>query len=282
MSDLPFSAAEADALLRLLDDPDPDVQDAVQARLQELGPAVMSHLEAARTQATEPLRTRLGELIHTLHMDYVERAWKAVLDAPTPDLERGALLLALYFNPALDVQRLQTRLDELAERARPLVERFAGSRRALRLSSFLCDDLGFSGNTEDYYNPLNSSLDWVLAHRRGIPITLSVIYLALAARLGLPVYGVNMPAHFLVKYEDDHDELFIDLFHGGTPIQRDEAVQFLLKTGIPPHAHYFAASPPLQVLARMVRNLLHIAEEHENETLATDLTRLYTHVDARV
>ena len=265
---------EIDALLRLLDDPDQTVQKAVRDRLSALGPAVLPALRAARTTADEPLRSLLDTTLHDLHIADIAHTWRALMKLPEPDLETGAFLIARYGYPELDIAPYQKRLDAMAGRIRPRIEGAEGPQRAVILCAFMCEEMGFTGNEQDYYAPHNSYLNWVLDHRRGIPISLSVIFLLLARRLDLPVFGVNMPAHFLVKYLDEEHEVFLDLFNGGGPVTREEATQFLKRASIPPHPSHFEAADTHLILLRMVRNLFSIAHAQRHTRHAADFARL--------
>lgn len=274
MTNVSTTPGEVSALARLLDDPDADVQASVQARLGELGHHAVPELLAARDDADAALRPLIDDAIHDLHFDHVREAWTLVMDAPSVNLERGAFLLALYRFPRLDIPSYRQRLDDFAEQARPKVQRVSGVERAFTLAEVMCDTLGFSGNEDHYYDPNNSYLNQVIDRRLGIPISLSVVYLLLGARLDLPVYGVNLPAHFLVKYVGDNDEVYLDLFNGGEYVSKEACLRFLLKAGVKPRPIYFQATDPKHILLRMGRNLLAIAHETDQEQMADDLTTL--------
>jgi regulator of sirC expression with transglutaminase-like and TPR domain len=268
------SFPEVDALIRLLDDPDDDVQASVHARLDELGHHAVPPLMAARDEADASLRPLIDSAIHDLHFEHVQRAWSLVMNASTVNLERGAFLLALYRFPGLDIPAYRATLDEWAEEARPAVQHARGVERAFALAEMMYDPLGFAGNEEQYYDPNNSYLNKVIDRRLGIPISLSVVYLLLGERLNLPVYGVNLPAHFLVKYVDDHGEAYIDLFSGGEYVSKEACLRFLLKAGVKPRPSYFQAADERAILLRMGRNLLAIAHETKQSQMADDLTAL--------
>lgn len=274
MSSSDPTPTEIEALVRLLDDPDADVQSSVQARLSELGPEALPALMDARDAADEPLQPLIEEVIHDLHFHHVQRAWTLVMNAPEVDLERGAFLLALYRFPGLDIPAYRDQLDAFANEARPAVTAAQGVERAFVLAHVLCDTLGFQGNEEHYYDPNNSYLNQVIERRLGIPISLSVLFLLLGERLGLPVYGVNLPAHFLVKYVDEHGEAYIDLFNGGEYVSKEACIRFLLKAGVKPRPVYFQAAGATEILLRMGRNLLAIARETGQAQMEEDLTTL--------
>ena len=274
MTDVSSSPGEINALAQLLDDPDADVQASVQARLNELGHQAVPELLAARDDADAALRPIIDAAIRDLHFDHVYRAWSLVMDASDVNLERGAFLLALYRFPGLDIPSYRRRLDDFAAQARPEVERVSGVERAFALSDVMCRTLGFAGNEEHYYDPNNSYLNRVIDRRLGIPISLSVVYLLLGARLNLPVYGVNLPAHFLVKYVSEHDEVYLDLFNGGEYVSKEACLRFLLKAGMKPRPVYLQAADPQHILLRMGRNLLAIAHETDQTQMADDLNAL--------
>jgi regulator of sirC expression with transglutaminase-like and TPR domain len=126
-------------------------------------------------------------------------------------LDRVAFLIAAHAHPDLDLDAELTRLDELADRAgEPTLD---GLRR------LLFRDLGFAGNADDYYDPRNSFLDDVLDRRLGIPISLAVVMLEVGRRLGVPLSGVSMPGHFLVRDKVD-PEVFVDPFDRGLVLDR--------------------------------------------------------------
>lgn len=283
MTDVPTSPEEVEALVRLLDDPNATVQASVRDRLDELGPRAVPHLMTVRDEADEATRPLIDDAIRHLHFGRIHEAWSLVMDAPEVNLERGAFLLALYRFPDLDIPAYREKLDAFAERARPEIESTSGVERAFALASFMVDTLGFSGNAEHYYDPNNSYLNRVIDRRLGIPISLSVVYLLLGKRLGLPVYGVNMPAHFLVGSADERGEaVYLDLFKDGKYVSKEACIRFLLKAGIKPRPAYFQPADAKSILLRMVRNLLAIAQEADQTRVAEDLTQLLAPWDPNI
>lgn len=265
---------ELDALVRLLDDPDPVVHAAVQGRLKELGRAALPGLRLLQETVDEAVLPRLEAVCHELHFGELEQAWALLMQDDDPDLEAGALLIALYGNPDLDLDRVRARLDGLARELDAALGSITGLARGLRAAELFGSMLGFSGNRDAYYCAENSYLDQVIASRRGIPVSLSVVFLLLARRLALPFYGVNTPAHFLVKYEDSRHEVFVDLYNGNHPISREDVLRFLLRAGVRARLRYFAAATNRAILLRMVRNLLAVAEANGQERRRLELQQL--------
>lgn len=183
---------------------------------------------------------------------------RLVAREPIP-LARGALLIAKEEYADLDVDQYLDRMTALAQQAEPLVRAGADTvERVQLLSGFLFGEQGFAGNREEYSDPRNSFLNQVLERRLGIPITLSVIYLEIGRRLGLNLYGVSFPAHFLVKAVDERGELIIDPFNAGAILDLEEIKARLAQVyGQPmePEPAMLRAVGARHILARMLRNL---------------------------
>ncbi len=140
---------------------------------------------------------------------------------PEIDLGRAALVLARLEYPDLATEPYLQQLAGFAESAAARLGQQLDPRGGLEtLNQYLFEELSFHGNERDYYDPRNSFLNDVLERRTGIPITLSVVYMEVARRLGLPVFGVGLPGHFVVKFDDRQREIFIDPFHGGRLLDR--------------------------------------------------------------
>ena len=132
------------------------------------------------------------------------------------ELDRGALLIAQERRPDLDIPHYLRVLEEIADNF-SLPNQLIGLRDRIDcFNAYLFEELGFRGNKEAYDDPQNSYLDAVLERRLGIPITLSVVYIEIGRRVGLPMFGVNFPYHFLVRCDASGEPIFIDPFefHG--------------------------------------------------------------------
>lgn len=174
------------------------------------------------------------------------------------DLLEAALLIAEVEYPRLDRGVYRARIEEMAQEA---AVGFAADTLAqlVQLNRLLFQKLGFHGNREDYYDPRNSYLNEVLERRTGIPITLSLVYIEVGRRMGLPLVGVGMPGHFLVGCPDRFD-LFVDAFEGGRLLTRSDCAEKFraLHPGEPFRPEYLATVTPRQFLTRMLSNLVEI------------------------
>ncbi|HXG42128.1 MAG TPA: transglutaminase-like domain-containing protein [Dehalococcoidia bacterium] len=175
------------------------------------------------------------------------------------DLARCALLIACEEYPGLDVDSYLCLLDELACRCRHQLRPGSGPYHIIgTINHVLFQQEGFRGNRRDYYDPENSYLNRVLERRVGIPITLSLVYMEVARRLGFPLRGVALPGHFIVKYVGPGEEVFIDPFHEGAILSVEECEERVWEaTGrsdlLSPH--HLEATTRRQMLLRLLHNL---------------------------
>ena len=216
-------------------------------------------------------------------------------------LDQAALLIGAWEYPQRDLEDYREALDAIAARCAPDVARAPnGIGRARAISDHLFDRLGYSGNTSDYYDPRNTFLCDVIDRRTGIPISLSVLYLEVARRVGVLAQGVNFPGHFLVRVAIEDAWLFIDPFSGGRVLTPADLEQLLRKTTTPNavlEPSVIAAASKRQIVARMLVNLagiygrngdlprsLDVLErlavlEPSNPRIARDLAQLRERVD---
>ncbi len=174
-------------------------------------------------------------------------------------LDQAALIIAAEERPELDVAHYLHCLDGFAAEVRQeLRDEIDPYLIVGILNRVLFKRLGFSGNLDEYYDPANSFLDQVIERRVGIPITLSIVYMEVARRLGLPVVGVNFPGHFLVSYQAADERLFIDCFRGGEivlPGKFQARLDEMFGGELRFRPEFLDACPPRGVVARLLSNL---------------------------
>lgn len=182
------------------------------------------------------------------------------LDDEQINLAEAALLIAAEEYPSLDLPLYLEKIDRIGDQVR---ERAAYARNSLdilsTISTTLFDELGFRGNVENYYDPRNSFLNEVIDRRVGIPITLTVVYMEVARRVGLHVEGVGMPGHFIAKLTTDSGDTFIDSFNGGRLFGEAGCADLLseLSRGrLALKPEHIAAMTKKEMLARMLTNLM--------------------------
>jgi regulator of sirC expression with transglutaminase-like and TPR domain len=199
------------------------------------------------------------------------------------DLARGCLMIAQDAYPGLDVDRYMGDIERMAIRLRArLPQAGGGEERVVALNQFLYEDLGYWGNTEDYYDPRNSYLNEVIDRKTGIPITLSILYMELGRRIGLPLEGVSFPGHFLVRLKLRGGMLVLDPFSCGAP-QSEEELRSRVKRVIPdgvaddlpaselPLDQFLEPATNRQILSRLLRNLKGIYRESDKPERMLDV-----------
>ena len=199
------------------------------------------------------------------------------------DLTRAALLVARLEYPSLDIEASLQKLQALAETVAPKFEADRSPTHVVQtLNRFLFDQEGFQGNTEDYYDPRNSLLNDVIERKMGIPITLSVVYLDIARRLNLPFFGVGLPGHFVVKYDDGDELFFVDPFYGGEILDRPSCVErafSVLGKPVSVDDIDFGAVTERAVIQRMLGNLRGIYTSGEQYRKAAQVLYLLSALD---
>lgn len=175
------------------------------------------------------------------------------------ELDRAALELAAVEYPDLDAGSFLAILDSYSiELAGRMPDGCDGPAFVSAANEYLFHELGFTGNSQNYYDPRNSCLNEVLTSRTGIPITLSLLYMEISRRLAKPVYGIGLPGHFLVQYDDGSYSAFIDPFHGGailTPAECYELARQSSGENFPDDPRLLARVSKAQIVRRMINNL---------------------------
>jgi regulator of sirC expression with transglutaminase-like and TPR domain len=247
------------ALMKLLDDDDPQVFAAVERELLDGGDDVARMLEMEIDNADMNVRRRIENLVSKIHLDKLQKEYDLLLDfisRPDFSLERALLLLAKPLYPGLEFAMIESELNDLANDLRKRIAAIEDPYDIVQhVNEFFLTEMGFAGNSKDYYNPDNSILHRVLQTRRGIPISLGIVYLLVGRRLNLPVYGVGAPAHFLVKFVLEGKEFYVDVFNGGRIMSRKDAEDSISDMGFAFESRFLKTSSDLEMLARTCRNM---------------------------
>jgi regulator of sirC expression with transglutaminase-like and TPR domain len=199
------------------------------------------------------------------------------------DLAHACLMIAQDAYPTLPLERYLGDIERMAMRLRGrMPQTYGAEERVAALNEFLYEQLGYRGNTEEYYDPRNSYLNEVMDRRTGIPITLAVLYMVLGRRIGLPLEGVSFPGHFLVRLRLRVGMLVLDPFAGGMPQSEAELRERLARV-IPPEAtedvpvrelpleQFLEPATNRQILARLLRNLKAIYRETDKPQQLLDV-----------
>ncbi|PIO47482.1 MAG: hypothetical protein CMR00_10235 [[Chlorobium] sp. 445] len=259
-----ISDSKLNAVLSLLDDEDETVFQSVRTEL-------LSALQSDHPEASQILRvmvekknatsgrisSRIEDLIDEIQFQKLSPQFlRGFMDNAT--LETYAFLVMQIGYPDVDLDKYHKEFQQLESLLR--LEYFTTSMseidKIFMMSVILFEKQGYRGNSAAYYEPDNSYLNRVIDRKLGIPISLGTIYLILAERFHLPIYGVNMPGHFLLKYETPGgEERFIDPFNQGRILDKQDCIRFLQNQGYGAVDQYFAKASALDILERTLNNL---------------------------
>lgn len=210
-------------------------------------------------------------LRHLNYSDPVEE-FRTFIHSLQYELETGLLLLNRTVIPDINIGDCCRALDEISARCRELMFPPMSSREKCRvINRVLFHEYNFRGNVEHYTDPRNSLLSEVLRTRRGLPITLSIVYILVAGRCGLTLEPVGIPGHFLVGCYDEKPPFFIDAFGGGVFRSPDDVFEQMRKKHIAPKLSYLTPTPVREVICRCCRNLA----SHYSLAKQPDLARLF-------
>lgn len=256
---------EIKSLISLLDDPDQEVFQHVEEQLITLGSNVIEQLESVWENSFDALQqTRIENIIQKIQLRSVSHSleiWKLM---GAQDLLQGLIILSRYQYPDLNEKKLTDIIDELAETANQGIS--LANEPILNvnyINHVLYNDFGLSGNTSNYHDPQNSYVNKVLETRKGNPILLSCIYSIVAQKIDLPIYGVNLPKHFILAYTTnditissrDQILMYINAFNRGQVFGPDDVMSFLRQLELGAEDQFVLPCDNVSILTRVLRNL---------------------------
>lgn len=251
---------ELKALISLLDDPDMEIFNQVEQHLITCGPEVIPQLEASWEASFDPLsQTRIENIIHKIQFEQIQNNLQLWALQNSEDLLEGLLIINRYQYPNLDEDTVHYQLAELRRNAWfHLMYDMSPLEKVKLLNNILFREFGLSGNTTNYHDPQNSFLHKVLETKKGNPISLACIYSILAQKLDIPIYGINLPKHFIVAYiEEEHESplFYINVFNRGQVMKHDDIYSFLKQLNLPPKEEYTLPCTNIAIIKRVLRNL---------------------------
>lgn len=261
-----LSVSRRQALLALLDDTSPPVRKAVREELLRGGNASVRFLRRAQSEFDGDIKTQAALLLRELFGEDSQRIFREFIRSTHYELETGMLLLERSVDDSVTAVVYKQFLDEVADRCRELIVHPSTAWEKCRtINRVLFGEYGFSGDVEHFYDPQNSLLSKVIERRRGLPLSLSVLYLLVADRCGLELSPVAMPGRFMVGCFLDTEPFYIDPFEGGVFREATEIHAMLRAHNIEPDPSYIAPCPVGDVLLRCCRNLVRQYRRYGNE-----------------
>ena len=275
------------SLIQLLEDPDDEVYFNVKNKFLEYGPPIIAKLEKLWEENPESLiQTRVEEIICLIQFNYHYHLLQKWLASSKKDLIEFWIILTRHQFPNFDERPYFKQLSILENEAKHSIRCIEEDfEKIAAFNHFLFQKIGFKGNTKNYHSPKNSCINYVMDNKKGNPLSLSVIYLYLSNRIGLPICGVNMPRHFIVGFENegmgDPIKFYINPFSKGTILNRHDLTFFLQKENINEETKYFSPCGNAEIAKRMLNNLLYSYTYQDNKEKSVELIKfleLFKHV----
>lgn len=249
---------ELKALVSLLDDPDKEVIAHVEQKIISLGNDIIPYLETEWENNFNPeVQKRIEDLIHALQYEVLKNKLGIWKDNGAEDLLEGVWLLATYQYPDLEYSKIKKELEQIYYEAwlefKPEAHPFDQIKI---LNSVIFSKLKFGANTKNFHAPGNSMINVVLESKKGNPISLCVIYLLVAQKLKLPVYGVNLPNLFICTYKSKEVQFYINAFNRGLIFSRADIDNYISHLHIKPLEIFYEPCSNVDIIKRMLRNLV--------------------------
>lgn len=253
-----MTAKELKALVSLLDDEDEQVVSHVTDKIRSLGKEVIPYLEQEWENNFNPqTQQKIEGLIHDLQYELLKHRVTEWYTSPDQDLLNGLWLVATYQYPDLELEKLKQDLEQIYYEAWLEFKPDMYPLDQIKvLNGVLFNKLKFSANTKNFHSPGNSMINVVLETRKGNPISLCVIYMMVAQKLKLPVYGVNLPNLFVLVYKDGNQAFYINAFNKGLIFSRQDIENYIHELKLAPQPSFFEPCSNLEIIRRVFRNLI--------------------------
>jgi len=269
MNALPKS--EIKAITKLLKTNDESTTSLLKEQLKTFDIKLLKEIEAEIPKGDDSLREGFLSLITEIKREKLKEEFSRWSGNKLSTLEEGIFLIALFNNPLIDTENYSKVLDKWSLELKQHLEKVKvpGDVTSIvnEINHFLFMELGFKGNKKDYYDPSNSFIDVVIDQKSGNPILLSIIYMLVTNKIGLPIKGVNMPAHFLVQYLDTFEPIYVDPFGQGELVTREVCKDRIKSLKLEWQESYLTAPTDKQIILRVMQNLINIY----NDTGQVDL-----------
>lgn len=267
-----MSLKEVIALITLLDDPDEVIYSQVKERFVILGPPAIPHLETAWENSFDAImQKRIEIIIHTIQFEILQKALKKWAVEEQEDLLKGILILSRYQYPDLNETKIRKDLDQIKQDVwLELNDDLTAIEKVKVLNHILFEVHQFSGNITNYHAPQNSFINNVLESKKGNPLMLSVLYMLICKELNIPIYGINLPQHFVLAYLNDNANLidvnnktlsnnilfYINPFSKGLIFNQKDIDQFLKQLNLEAEAKYYIPCSNIEIVKRSLNNLI--------------------------
>jgi regulator of sirC expression with transglutaminase-like and TPR domain len=269
-----------EALVRLIEDPDETIFEHVRDEIINCGSAAIPYLESSWEAEDFGLifQSRIEDLIHDIQFSEIETDLTNWIKSPTKDLLSGVLIISRYQYPNLNENTVRGKIQEIRKDIwLELSDDQTAYEKVRIFNKVFYGKHGFSGNSKEFHSPLNSCINTVLELKKGNPLSLCVLYSVIAQSLDMPVYGINLPNHFVLSYLDENNVnahinpdnkygslFYINAFSKGGIFDDLEIKAFLKGLNKPDSREYYEPCSNSSILSRMITNLINSFQQVGN------------------
>jgi regulator of sirC expression with transglutaminase-like and TPR domain len=273
---------EINALITLLDDPDADIYQSVSQTLMDRGIEIVPDLEKAwENSSGGPVQDKIETIIQKIQLNHVHASLSIWMTNGAVDLLEGAFIISKYQYPDLGFYEIVNAIEKIRHDVwLEISDNLTALEKVRVMNHIIFEVHKFTANNSNYYSPQNSYINQVLQSKKGNPISLSVIYAVVAQKLGIPIYGVNLPKNFILAYKDEYHDLFpsgdevlfyINPFNKGAVLGKKEIDMFLKQQNIKPDPMFYKPCNNLEIIQRIILNLIFSYEKLGYESKVADL-----------
>ncbi len=278
------------ALVRLVEDPDEVIYTHVRDQLLNYGPEAIPFLEISWEEEDWGLlfQSRIETIIQDIQVRDISNGLRSWANSEEKDLLTGAIAIARYQYPYLDEQKVRKDLQKITQDVWLEINQKNTALEKVRImNKIFFGTHKFRGNSKDFHAPANSCINTVLENRKGNPLSLSLIYSIIAQNIEMPIYGVNLPNHFILAYMDEHRIkhengtakshgvlFYINPFSKGSLFDEDEIDEFITSLNLPTDREFYEPCSNSSVLRRMLTNLIAAFKEAGAADKVQELTEL--------
>jgi len=278
--------SELKAMIKLIDDPDPEIFEVVSGRLLDLGTIALAELKANKNNNINEFSIeRINFIVNEIEFSSTLNLFKNWVNEGSEDLLNGVYLISKYNFPDLDILFLDQQIEKIKRDAwLQMNDNLTPLEQIKVLNHIFFNIHKYVKNVGDFYSPNNSYLNKVIDTRKGNPISLSILYLIVGVKLGLPLYGVNLPKNFILAYveelsnynletevEDKIVSFYINPYNNGAVLTRKEIDRFLKEQRIKPIDSFYNPCDNLVIVQRLILNLIYSYEKIENNLKVEEL-----------
>jgi len=274
----------------LIDDPDESIYEHIHDRLLSYGPEAIPYLENSWEDQDFGLlfQTRIESLIHEIQFEETKRRLSEWIISSEKDLLTGAIIVAKFQYPGIDESKIRAQIEQIKKDVWLEINNKQTALEKVRiLNKVIFGMHHFQGNSKTFHSPLNSFINTVLETKKGNPLSLSLIYSLVAQGLEIPIYGVNLPNHFILAYMDEYAIqqylpntnqfgvlFYINPFSKGSIFDVEEIKEFLDGINQPYLREFFEPCSNTAIIKRMLTNLIASFQEVGNSEKVKELTEL--------